>query len=113
MGGSQPESYEELLKALIAAQLPGYVGHAEIVEWLPDVDYRPVHDRVVTEVGLSPALSTLIAMAANHVGKHRASARYNQHWLQLSFNPAKDYYAHADLGSTMTMIRDVDDDVQQ
>ena len=85
----------------------------EIVEWLPDVDYRPVHDRVVPEVGLSPTLSTLIAMAATHVGKHRASARYNQHWLQLSFNPAKDYYAHADLGSTATMIGEGDSDVEQ
>ena len=70
---SQPESYEELIKALIAAQLPDCVSHAEIVEWLPDVDYRPVHDRVVNDVGLGPALSTLIAMAATHLGKHRAS----------------------------------------
>jgi hypothetical protein len=57
-----------VVQALFASQLPRRVNSAEVAEWLPSVDCAAVQDRL-SNFGLAPSLSTLIAKASANVGE--------------------------------------------
>ena len=101
----QPEAWAENHKALIAAELTASVVSAEVIEWLPPIDCRAMHDRFYSEQGFRATLSTFIARAAVNVCEFAGALKYNRHWLGISVNPLKDCCAYLHLGSTITKVR--------
>ena len=83
----------EFVKSLFASKLPHRVYVSQVAEWLPDVDSRPIKDRMANEYCLCPPLSALLSAAAESLGDHKRAVEYDHYQLSESPHPVKNTYA--------------------